>query len=190
MIRIPVNLASEPFRRSRAALVGSISAIVILVVLLLGQFVYILSRRGEAATTRTELAQLNRQLAAISREQDKLDTTLRQPQNAEVLDYSVFLNTLIERKAISWTKLFADLEKVIPYDVRIISVRLPQIDNQNHVQLDMIVGAKDPAPVVRMIKLFEASPLFGPTVLHNSSPATQNDPLVHYRVTVSYAQRL
>ena len=159
-------------------------------VLLLGQFVYILSRRSQAAATRTEIAQLNRQLASIASEQDKLDTTLRQPQNAEVLDYSVFLNTLIERKAISWTKLFADLEKVIPYDVRIISVRLPQIDNQNRVQLDMTVGAKDPAPVVRMMNLFVASPLFGPTVIHTSSPATQNDPLVHYRVTVSYAQRL
>ncbi|HXF26328.1 MAG TPA: hypothetical protein VN610_03600 [Bryobacteraceae bacterium] len=38
MIRIPVNLASEPFRRFRAALVGSVSAIVLLAVPLLMQF--------------------------------------------------------------------------------------------------------------------------------------------------------
>ncbi len=41
-----------------------------------------------------------------------------------MLERSLFLNTLIERKAISWTKIFADLEKVLPYNVRLVSVRL------------------------------------------------------------------
>jgi len=40
------------------------------------------------------------------------------------MERSLFLNALIDRKAISWTKLFADLEKVVPYNVRLVSVRL------------------------------------------------------------------
>ena len=50
-----------------------------------------------------------------------------------MLERSLFLNTLIERKAISWTKIFADLEKVMPYNVRLVSVRLPEVDSHNQV---------------------------------------------------------
>ena len=70
---------------------------------------------------------------------------MRRPENAEVLERSLFLNTLIDRKAISWTKIFEDLEKVMPYNVRLVSVRLPAVDSNNQVLLDMVVGAKDVA---------------------------------------------
>ncbi len=46
--------------------------------------------------------------------------------NAEVLQQSVLLNALIERKSISWTRLFADIAGVQPNGVRLIQVRLPR----------------------------------------------------------------
>ena len=58
------------------------------------------------------LDRVNRQLATIRNEQAKLDAQMRQPGNAVVLDRSILINTLIRRKAISWTKIFADLETV------------------------------------------------------------------------------
>ena len=93
-----------------------------------------------------------------------MNATLRLPDNAEVLERSLFLNTLIERKAISWTKIFADLEKVLPYNVRLVSVRLPEVDSDNAVLLDMFVGAKEVPPVLEFLKRLEASPQFGPAV--------------------------
>ena len=56
-------------------------------------------------------------------EQAKLDAVLRKPENAQVLDRSVLLNSLLYRKGISWTKIFADLEKMLPHNVRVISIR-------------------------------------------------------------------
>ena len=85
------------------------------------------------------MAQLNQELDAISTEQARLDATLRQPVNASILERSLLLNTLVERKSVSWTKIFADLEAVLPPNVRIIQVRLPQIDSANQVLLDMVV---------------------------------------------------
>ena len=55
---------------------------------------------------------------------------LRKPENAEVLERSVFLNALLVRKGISWTRIFADLEKVLPHNVRIIQIH-PSVDAQN-----------------------------------------------------------
>ena len=81
----------------------------------------------------------------LTAEQAKVDLVLRQAQNSEVLDRNIFLNTLISRKSVSWTQLFADLEKVMPGSVRLVSVR-PQITPSNQVILDMTVGAMTGAP--------------------------------------------
>ena len=189
-MRIPINLASEPFRRDRPIVV-TLAGVAIFGCLLLGvQVATILSHRAQAAATLRTIDLLNTQLRTIDREQAQFNTRLRQPQNAEVLDRSLFLNTLIDRKAISWTRIFADLEKVMPYNVQLVSVRLPEIDTQNQVLLDMVVGAKEAGPVLELLKKLEASPQFGPVNLQNSMPPSQTDPLYRYHLSVTYAQKL
>ena len=189
-MHIQVNLASEPFRRDRPVLVASVACGLVLVALL-GVLVFlIVSERGRQTETRAAVAKLNSELRRISAEQARLENTLHQPMNAEVLERSLLLNSLIQRKAISWTKLYSDIEGVKPDNVRLIQVRLPQINTHNEVTLDMEVGAKDQGPVIEFLKRLENSPLFGPTNLSRASPPTQNEPLWHFRVTVSYAQKL
>jgi type IV pilus assembly protein PilN len=189
-MRIQVNLATEPFRRDRPMLVASVACGVVLVALLGVLIFLIVSERGRQTETRTAVAKLNSDLRTITDEQSNLDSTLRQPMNAEVLEQSLLLNSLIQRKSISWTRLFADIEGVKPDNVRLIQVRLPQINTRNEVTLDMEVGAKDQGPVIEFLKRLQDSPLFGPTNLSRSSPPTQNEPLWRYRVMVSYAQKL
>ena len=189
-IRIPVNLASDPFRRDRPILVASAAVGMVLLITLIVQIGVIFTARGQAAETRTMLDKLDRQLSVVKTDQAKLDGTLSKPENAEVLDRSQFLNSLIERKSISWTRIFSDLEKVVPYNVRLVAVRLPQVDSQNQVLLDMVVGADSPGPVLELLKRLETSPQFGPTSVINSLPPSQTDKLWKYRVSVSYAQKL
>ncbi len=189
-MRVPINLASEPFRRDRPMLVGSATLAILLTLLLIYQVLTIISERHQAAGIRIAIAQQNERLRAIAAQQARLNTTLRKPENAEVLERSLFLNTLIERKAISWTKIFADLEKVMPYNVRLVSVRLPEVDSNNQVLLDMVVGSKDVPPILELFKRLENSPQFGNTSVQSSAPPSQTDPLYRYHVTVTYAQKL
>jgi Tfp pilus assembly protein PilN len=187
-VRIPINLASEPFRRDRPMLLAS-GACALLLAGLLGVLVYwIAADRARQGDTRQQVNRLNQELSAISAEQAKLDATLRQPANASILERSLLLNTLVERKSVSWTKIFADLEAVMPPNVRLIQVRLPQIDSRNQVLLDMVVGAQGPVPVIGFLKQLQASPRFGPATLHNSVPPSDNEPLYRSRVSVNYAQ--
>jgi hypothetical protein len=163
----------------------------LLLLALLGVLVFlVVSERGRQTETRASVAKLNSELRAITAEQAKLDNTLHLPMNAEVLERSLFLNSLIQRKAISWTRLYADIEGVKPDNVRLVQVRLPQINTRDEVTLDMEVGVKDPAQMVEFLKHLEESPLFGPTNTSRMSPPTQNEPLWRYRVMVSYAQKL
>lgn len=152
------------------------------------QVTLVYNERVRAQETREALDQLERSMRTQTAEQSRLDASLRQTQNAEVLDRNIFLNSLIARKAISWTQLFSDLEKVQPGSVRLVSVR-PQITAQNQVVLDMTVGAASSEPVIDMLMRLEASPLFGATTITTMLPPSQNETLYRYRLSVNYAQK-
>lgn len=187
--RIPLNLASEPFRRDRPLLVGSAFAALLLILVLVLQVMTILREREVAAEARQTLAGLNREVAQVNQKIAALEAGLRKPANAAVLERSAFLNILLLRKGISWTRLFSDLEEVFPHNVRLVTVR-PMVTDASDVQLEMVVGAQAPEPVIQLLKELEGSPLFSRTELLSSAPPTQNDPLYRYRVSVSYAQKL
>jgi len=189
-LRVPINLASEPFRRDRPLLVGSAVLAVALTLLLIYQVLTIVSERRQAADIRIAIDRQSAQLRSIAAQQGKLNATLRMPVNSEVMERSLFLNTLIQRKAISWTRIFADLEKVMPYNVKLVSVRLPEVDQNNQVLLDMVVGAQTVPPILELFKKLEDSPQFGNTSVQSSAPPSQTDPFYRYHVTVTYAQKL
>ncbi len=186
---IPINLASQPFRRDRPIIVASVAVSLLLVGLLGALISLIMMDRSQLAATRAEIARLDGRIRATAREQASLDAVLRRPDNAEVLERSVFLNTLLYRKGISWTRIFADMEKSLPHNVRLISIR-PWVNGQNEISLDMIVGAESPEPMIEMIKTLQASPLFSSVALHSQQPPSQSEPLYRFRVSVNYAQKL
>jgi hypothetical protein len=189
-IHVPINLATDPFRRDRPVLVASAALGLLLAILLGFQVKTIISERREGADIHVTINRLNTQMRGITSAQAKLNALLRKPENAEVMERGLFLNALIDRKAISWTKLFADLEKVVPYNVRLVSVRLPEVDSDNRVLLDMVVGAKERPELVELVRHLEASPQFGPTDVQSTTPPSQTDPFYRYHVVVSYAQKL
>lgn len=186
--RIPLNLASEPFRRDRAMLVATVALAIILALALAAQALLVYQETTRAEQARAEVSRLENTLSRTAAEQSRLEQSMREAQNAEVFDRNLFLNTLIARKAVSWTQLFADLEKVMPGSVRLVSVR-PQITPANQVVLDMTVGALTGEPVVDMLMRLEASPLFGATTITTMLPPSQNETLYRYRLSVNYAPR-
>ena len=188
-MRFPVNLASEPFRRDRPMVVGT-AAVSVLLLILLGIFISLaVSERNRAKEARGLIAKVESQLATMNTEQNRLEAVLRKPENAEVLDRSVFTNQLLLRKGVSWTRIFNDLEKVLPHDVRQVSVR-PQLNGPNDLLLDMEVGSQNAEAVVPFLMNLESSSMFGSTTMHTSRPPSQSDPLFKYRVSVTYAQKL
>ncbi|HSR09278.1 MAG TPA: hypothetical protein VLM42_19255, partial [Bryobacteraceae bacterium] len=88
-MRIPINLASDPFRRDRpllfATAFGAIALGVVFVILLS----LIVTGRSRMGDTRARVAHFNQELTAISNEQARLDATLRQPLNASILERSL-----------------------------------------------------------------------------------------------------
>jgi len=188
-MNIPINLASQPFRRDRAMFAGSAVAGAGLIALL----VFLLSvnslQSGKVAETRQAIARLQSQIRSLSAQQAREDATLRQPENAVVFERSLFLNALLYRKGISWTRIFSDLEKVVPYNVRIMAIR-PSVAGPNQVSLDMTVGSDDETAVIELLKNLESSPSFGAVYSHSLLPPTQTDKLFRCSLSVNYVQKL
>ncbi len=78
----------------------------------------------------------------------------------------------------------------MPYNVRLVQVRLPQVDSHNRVLLDMVIGSDQPDPALQFLDHLEKNPQFGSLTLLSSIPPSQTDKLWKYRVSVNYAQKL
>jgi hypothetical protein len=187
-MKIPINLASQPFRRDRAMLAASIAVTVLLAGTLLALISLALADRRQMADVRADIARLNARVRTVNNEQAQLDTVLRKPENAEVLERSLFLNELLVRKGISWTRIFYDLEKVLPHNVRVVQIH-PSVDSQNRITLDMQVAAESPEPVIELMRKMAQEPFSKPEPKLQQGP-TQAEPLYRFRVSVQYGQKL
>ena len=192
---LDINLASQPFRRERAenAALAAICGALVCSLLVLSSL--ILHQRAQAADVRKDIETQNQMLRQIQRQQTQFSSVLRRPENEDVFSRTVFVNELIARRGVSWTRVFHDLAAVLPGDMRLLAIRLPQVPQEdasgtNRVQLDMLVGSEKPEAVIAFLKTLQGSPLFGAASVASQMPPTQNDPLYKYRVTVSYAQKL
>ena len=188
-MKIPINLASQPFQRNRAMLVAS-AAVSFALVLTLAMLVYLaMLDRAQLGDLRAEVARLNRQVRAASAQQAQYDAVLRKPENALVLETSLFINNLLVYKGVSWSRLFSDLEKTIPFNVKVVALH-PLVTPESKVTLDMTVASETPEAMIQCLKALENSPLFGDVNERQRRPPTQSEPLYQVRLTVNYAQKL
>jgi type IV pilus assembly protein PilN len=188
-MKIAINLASQPFRRDRAMVVAS-CAVSVLLVVTLGVLIHLARQDSrQLADVRREVGLLKQQIQTVTAQQAQLDTVVHQPENETVLERSVFLNTLLLRKGISWNQIFTDLEKTIPYNVKLMRIR-PTVDDRGHVVLDMILASDTASPAVAALKAFRENPLFGAVEWKTTTPPSQTEPLFRLALYVTYAQKL
>ncbi len=193
MKALSINLATEPFRRFRPILVASMALAVLLVGLLAVQLYLFWLEKDEGRETALAIEQTQARLNTLIAEERRLNEILLRPENAAVLDRSLFLNELLARKGISWTLIFRDLEEVLPHNVKLVQIR-PQIQAgapaRYEVLLEMVVASESAEPVIEMLRALESSALFGETAVSAAFPPTDTEPLYRYRVSVRYARQL
>ena len=186
---ITLNLATQPFGRTRLFwLLSGISGVVLATTAVWLLTVYFQENEIPPELLMQE-RQLRSELNTLSASERQLRATLEEPANGDVLERSLFLNELLYRKGISWTRTFADLEKILPPRVQMFQIR-PQVTADHKVLLEMQVGAETPKDFIELLKVLESSELFGAADLRGNSPLTENQPLFRYQLMVSYDQQL
>ena len=158
-MRININLASNPYEAAReytrrmGLLVAALS---VLTVVLLG---YILYQRSHTRDVNRQIAAARQEISSLDAEKVQALTLLNKPQNRDIADQSEFLNNLFARKALSWTKVFTEMEKIMPAAIHVVSMK-PEYNNQGQLVLHVVVATSSRDNAVELMKRMEKSPHF------------------------------
>jgi type IV pilus assembly protein PilN len=158
-MRININLASNPYEAAReytrrlGLLVGALA------VLTVGLMGYILYQRSHTRDIDQKIAAAKQEIANLDAEKAQAQAILNQPQNRDVADRSQFLNNLFARKALSWTRVFTEMEKLMPANIHVVSMK-PEFNRENQLVLHVVVATPAREKAVELVKQMEKSPHF------------------------------
>jgi type IV pilus assembly protein PilN len=163
-MRININLASNPYEAAREYARRMTLLLGALILLTVGLVGYILHQRGTTRDVDQQISQTKQEIASLDDEKTQAQAILNQPQNRDVADQSAFLNNLFARKALSWTQVFAQMEKLMPANIHVVSMK-PEFNRDNQLVLRVVVVTPSRDKAVELVKRMEESPHFrGPRV--------------------------
>src|SRR5262245_28457713 len=159
MSEFDLNLSTQPFPAYRLISIALGSVLAALVVVSVWQAVGFVrysklagSIRGQEQETRVEAEVLGKRVA-------ELESRLDKPESTAKLNEIGFLNHLILRRNLSWTRLFGILEEMIPDNVHLTNLA-PDVGEDGSIMLRLGVRARSIADVKQFLERIEKSSLF------------------------------
>ena len=174
-MRIDINLASHPYEDAGPLWLrwgGALAAVAVLTLILLYSA---LSGWASARSDRNLIEQREQQIAARDQQKVKAEETLNLPANRGTRDRAQFLNDLFLRKAFSWTKLFEDMERVMPPRLHVVSIR-PERTLDNQLEIKIVVAGESRDRAIELVKKMETSQRFQQTQIEQESSGTGQTP--------------
>ena len=186
-MRIDINLATQPYEDSRNFWIywGTGLGLMGLLTLLLGYLA--ISGFVQASHERAKIAGLQKEIAAYDQEKSSAEAMLSRPENRVVRDRSRFLNDLFLRKAFSWTKVFEDLERVMPAHLHVVSIH-PDMSKDNNLELKLVVAGESREQALDLVRKMEGSQRFKQTQIESERSEVEptNGDRVRFDISALY----
>src|SRR5690242_4221687 len=167
-MRIDINLATQPYQDARRFWIRwglNLAGLGVFTLLLI--YITVMGFLG-ARSDRSLIKQREQQIAERDEEKARAERLLNMPENRSTRDRSQFLNDLFQRKAFSWTRVFEDLERVMPGRLHLVSIR-PEMDENNQLQLKMVVGGDSRDKAIELVHKMETSEHFRQTYIEREN---------------------
>ncbi|HEX4425210.1 MAG TPA: PilN domain-containing protein [Terriglobales bacterium] len=185
-MRVEINLGTRPYEDGRQFWVrwgGGLAALSLVTLLLL---TYTVLGWFNASKDRQIMSQYEAQIAKLDQEKTSAQAMLDMPQNSSTRDRSAFLNDLFERKAFSWTKVFEELERVMPARLHVVSIH-PEMTPDNRLEIKLIVAGDSRDHALELVRRMEGSQRFQRTEIDEErSQLTQGQDSVEFSITALY----
>jgi hypothetical protein len=183
--RFDLNLSTRPFPAYRLVNVALFLVFAVLLVITVWQAYGFLRFSAMARDIRDTERNVRAEAESLGNHVAALASKLDRPEASAKLTEIGFLNGLIARKDLSWTRLFADLEDMVPDSVHLVSLR-PDIGENGSVILHLDVIGRSIADVSRFIEALERSPEFENVIvsIEQKEPTVATD--VNVTLTTSY----
>jgi type IV pilus assembly protein PilN len=169
-MRLDINLASQPYEDARQFWLHWGTALGATSILTIALMAYTTMGWFAARRDHTTIASCRAEIAQRDRTRQLAQDFLNRPENRTTRDQSQFLNELIERKSLSWTRVLEDLEKVMPTRVHLVSIH-PELDDDNQLKLKMVVGGDSRDRALELARRMEDSRRFTQTYIETEHSA-------------------
>jgi type IV pilus assembly protein PilN len=185
-MRVDINLATQPYENLRKFWLRwgiPLAAVGILTLLLV--FSAILGLIS-AHKDRNLMSKAEEQIASRDQEKAGAQALLSLPQNRSTRDRSQFLNDLFQRKAFSWTRVFEDMEQVMPARLHVVSIH-PEMGDDNQLEIKLSVAGESRERALELVRRMEASKRFQQTHIESETAQVgQNGDNVQFEITAIY----
>ena len=172
-MRLDINLASQPYQDARRFWFQWGGALAIMGIVTLGLLYFTFLGWVGARKDRALMNQYEQQIAARDKEKADAQALMNLPQNASTRDRSQFLNDLFYQKAFSWTRVFEDLEKVMPPRVHVVSIQ-PELGTNNELAIKLVVAGDSRDRALELVRKMEASKRFQQTEITQETSEVGN----------------
>lgn len=183
-----LNVATKPFTNRTLPWV-------ITVVLALFSFVAIVFVVRSATEANARAAQVQREIASLKQQEQDIQKRAEQVKQAmtpEQLESLKSAHELVNRKRFSWSRLFADLEAVLPGGVRVSSIAVRQVRTQagrTVADLEVTVVAKSYNTVTDMIATMDQQGIFIAELTTQNLQKGKGEGGSEYELRVQYSPR-
>src|SRR5690242_11843799 len=174
-MRIDINLATQPYQDARRFWIRwglNLAGLGVFTLLLI--YITVMGFLG-ARSDRSLIKQREQQIAERDEEKARAERLLNMPENRSTRDRSQFLNDLFERKSFSWTKVFEELERVMPPNLHVVSIR-PELSPDNQLELNLTVAGESRERAIELVRRMETSPHFQQTYIVRESTQVGQTP--------------
>ncbi len=157
-MKLRLNLSTTPLDNKRPflAATGVLAVVGLLTFLLLGHAAYTSWRSSR--DLRAEISRWQTEIRANREKQAALEVYFQTAQAKQVLDRAAFLNSLIGQRSFPWTKVFMDLEQILPPGVRVVNIS-PKLEN-GRAQVELTIGAESDESKIKFLQNLERSKVF------------------------------
>jgi hypothetical protein len=167
-MRVDINLATQPYEDARQFWLrwgGGLAAIgvVTLVLMYLAIGGWITARKD-----RDLIRQRQEQIAARETEKAQAEALLNLSQNRSTRDRSQFLNDAFQKKAFSWTRVFEDLEQVMPPRLHVVRIQ-PGDAVENGLEIKLMVAGDSRERAEELVRKMEGSQRFQQTHINQET---------------------
>lgn len=183
-----LNVATKPFTNRTLPWV-------ITVVLALFSLVAIVFVVRSATEANARAAQVQREIVSLKQQDQEIQKQAEQVKQAmtpEQLESLKSAHELVNRKRFSWSRLFADLEAVLPGGVRVSSIAVRRVRTQGGrtvADLEVTVVAKSYNTVTDMIATMDQQGIFIAELTTQNLQKGKGEGGSEYELRVQYSPR-
>ncbi len=184
-MRLNINLATKPYEDVGKFLArwGLLTAL--LAVLTAGLLFTAVSNYRNSKTLNAQIEDREQKIDALEKDRANAIEILGRPENKTVATTSRFFNDAIQRKSLSWTRIFMDLERIMPNGLHVVSIA-PELNKDNQLGLRLLVGGTSHDKAVELVHRMEESSTFRRAQLHWEQMTPGSADPVQFEITSIY----